>query len=230
MKRFGPVSMAFAALAVLPTVGCSSVFGDDVRENFHQVVPAAQTLQVSNAVGTVELDAWNKSTIEIDAVKRGSSVDDVRAIAIHVQPQGSTLVINTDFSGSSSNRKVEYTIHAPARTNLDIDESVGAIKSTGFTANVREHAGTGAIETAMAAAGGAQRIVLDTSVGAIKLTLPASANAKVTASASVGGVKSDFPLDVSTTTVGANANGSIGSGSATIDLSVATGGIRILRE
>ena len=68
---------------------------------------------------------------------------------------------------------MEYTIHAPAHTALKLVQSVGAIKSIGFTGDVQEHTSTGAIEATMAELRGSQQLHMDVSVGAIRLSLPA---------------------------------------------------------
>ena len=68
------------------------------------------------------------------------------------------------------------------------------------------------------------------SVGAIKLSLPANTDADVTATTSVGGIKSDFPLSIDRTMVGQYARGKVGNGNAVAELNVSTGGIEIQRE
>jgi uncharacterized protein YaiE (UPF0345 family) len=229
--RLVSVYAALTALGILPLVGCSWIDGDAISSDFHATVASAPAaIQVDNSVGSIDIEAWDKPGIEVDATKRGPNYDTVNAIKISVEPSGSTLIVNTHFPAMASNAKVEYTIHAPAKTALKLVQSVGAIKSVGFAGNVQEHTSTGAIDASMAALGGSQQLHMDVSVGAIKLTLPSNTDAAITATASVGGVVSDFPLSIDKTVVGQYARGKVGSGSAVAELSVSTGGIKIQRE
>ncbi|MGB6987121.1 MAG: hypothetical protein WBD74_14205 [Candidatus Aquilonibacter sp.] len=229
--RLVPVYAALTGLSILPLAGCSWIDGDRISSDFHATVAnAPATIQVDNAVGSIDIEAWDKPSVEIDATKRGPNYDTVNAIKISVEPNGSTLTVNTQFPQMSTNAKVEYTIHAPAHTDLKLVQSVGAIKSIGFTGSVQEHTSTGAVEATMAQLGGSQQLHIDVSVGAIKLILPANTDAAVTATTSVGGIKSDFPLSIDRTVVGQYARGKVGNGSAVAELNVSTGGIEIQRE
>ena len=229
--RLVPVYAVLTALSVLPLAACSWIDGDRVSSDFHATVASAPaTLQVDNAVGSIDVEAWDKPSVEINATKRAPNFDTANAIKISVEPHGSTLTVNTQFPPMSNNAKVEYTIHAPAHTDLKLVLSVGAIKSIGFTGNVQEHTSTGAVEATMAQLGGSQQLHIDVSVGAIKLTLPTNTDAAITATTSVGGIKSDFPLSIDKTVVGQNARGKVGNGNAVAELNVSTGGIEIQRE
>jgi uncharacterized protein YaiE (UPF0345 family) len=229
--RLIPACAALTVMGILPLVGCSWIDGDRITSDFHATVANAPAIiQVDNAVGSIDIEAWDKPSVEISATKRGPNYDTVNAIKISVEPNGSTLTVNTQFPHTSSNTKVDYTIHAPAHTDLKLVQSVGAIKSIGFTGNVEEHTSTGAVEATMAQLGGSQQLHIDVSVGAIKLTLPSNTDADVTATTSVGGIKTDFPLSIDRTIVGQYARGKVGNGSAVAELNVSTGGIEIQRE
>lgn len=227
---FWPAYAILAALIVLPTAGCA--FDDGrVSGDFHAVVAQAPaSIEIHNAVGGINIVAWEKPSVEIDARKWGNSLDDVRAITISVQPSASTLVVTSHFPANSSHCRVEYTIHAPAKSNLNLEESVGGIKSSGFTGDARESTSTGAVAASMAAVGGAQHIALHVSVGAIALQIPAQSNATISASTSVGAIKADFPLSFTQNFVGSSARGSIGKGDAKVELTTVTGAIAIRRE
>jgi uncharacterized protein YaiE (UPF0345 family) len=229
--RFVPVLAALTALSMLPLAGCTWIDSDRVSSDFHATVAhAPANLEVDNAVGSITIDAWDQPGIEVDATKRGPSYDAVNAIKINVASNARTVTVTTHFPSGSTNSKVEYTIHAPAAIALRLTQSVGAIKSTGFTGDVDERTSTGAIESSLGALGGSQQVRINVSVGAIKVSLPSNADAAVSASTSVGAIKSDFPLSITRTMVGQNAEGKIGGGSAVADFSVSTGAIAIQRE
>lgn len=231
LLRFAPVFAVLAVLGILPLAGCSWVEGDRISSDFHATVAnAPATLEVDNAVGTITIDAWDKPSVEINATKRGPNFDDVNAIKISVEPSGNTLTVATHYPSGANNLKVDYTIHAPAATALHLVQSVGAITANGFTGDLDEHTSTGGVDTNMASLAGTQHLHIDVSVGGVRLTLPANADAAVTASASVGGIRSDFPLSIQKSMVGQNAAGKIGNGSAVANITVSTGGIAIQRE
>jgi hypothetical protein len=228
--RVWPICPILAALAVLAAAGCS--FGQDrISEPYHSTIgKAPATVEVHNAIGKIEIDAWDKPSVEIDAQKGCRSLDDVHATTISVEQQGSTLVVTSHFPSGVSNCRVNYTINAPAGTNLDLEQNVGAIESKGFAANVRETTNTGAVATTMAALGNAQSVKISVSVGAIALEIPAASSASFSASTSIGAIKADFPLNVQRNMLGSSANGSIGKGDARVDLSISTGAIAVRRE
>jgi hypothetical protein len=230
--RFRPAAAIVAFLALMPLTGCvGSAFGAHVTENYHTTVSQTpKTIELHNTVGALEIEAWNKPDVEIDAIKRGPNIGVVRAIAISVEPQGSTLVISSDLGNNNSNRSVDFTIHAPASVNLNLSSSVGDLHASGFTGSLDASVSTGQAIVTMAAVGGSQHISLDTAVGRIVLRLPERSDAKIAAETSVGAIQSDFPLSIQREIVGSHANGTLGTGSATIDLSTATGAIAIERE
>jgi hypothetical protein len=227
--RVWPVC-ALAALAVFSLAGCS--FGQDrVSEPYHTSIDKAPTtVEVHNAIGEIEIDAWDKPSVEIDAEKRAMSLDDVHRITVSVEQEGPTLVVTSHFPSGASNCRVDYTIHAPATANLDLEQSVGAIESKDFAANVRETTKTGAIATTMASLGNAQNVTISVGVGAIGLDIPATSSASFSASTSIGAITADFPLSVQREMLGSSAHGSIGKGDARVDLSISTGAIAVKRE
>jgi uncharacterized protein YaiE (UPF0345 family) len=229
--RFWPLCAALTVLSALPLAGCSWIDGDRISSDFHaEVASAPATIDIENSVGAIDIEAWDKPSVEINATKQGPDLDTVNAIKISVEPHGSTLTVTTQFPHMSTNAKVAYTIHAPARTALKLVQSVGAIKSIGFTGDVQAHTSTGAIQASMASLAGSQHLHMDVSVGAIELTLPANTDAAITATASVGGITSAFPLSIDKTVVGQYAQGKVGNGTAVAELTVSTGGIKIQRE
>ncbi len=228
--RLIPAYAALTVLAVLPAAGCA--FDQErITEDYHSAINRAPaTVEVHNAVGEIEIEAWDKPSIEIDGSKRGANLDEVHAITISVQQTGSALVVTSHFPANYTNCRVDYVIHAPAAANLVLEENVGAIKSDGFTGNVHEATNTGAIAATMGALGGTQDVKISVDVGAIALKVPATSSAAFSASTSIGAIKADFPLTVQRNMLGSSASGSIGKGEARVDLSIATGAIAVQRE
>jgi hypothetical protein len=229
--RLRPIYGVLALLALMPLAGCADVFASNAVESFHATqANAPSTIEVHNPAGNLILDAWNKPSVQIDARKRGRDFEDVHAITISLERHGSTLVITSHLPASISNCSVEYSIHAPAGTNLDLHQSAGNLQASGFTRNVDASVSAGRLIVEMGALGGSQRVSLRTSVGELVLRVPSAANATIAASTSVGAIDTDFPLSVVRETVRQSANGTIGKGTAVVDLTNSTGAIRIQRE
>ncbi len=229
--RFRQIFGTLALVTSYAIVGCTGVSNATVSQDFHSTVRSApETLRVYNPAGTIEVHAWNKPSVQVDAEKRGHTIDDVRALDISVQ-QGSTLEITSVFPHDSScNCQVRYVIHAPASTNLDLHQNAGTVRVDGFTRDVRSIVNAGTQEVALGSLGGSQRVTLSVSIGTIKLSVPAAASANISASSSVGAINTDFPLTIERHMVGSTAKGSIGNGSAVVELTIATGAIHIVRE
>jgi hypothetical protein len=231
-SRFAAFTAA-ALLALLPATGCAGgAMGMRVTQEVDtHVSQAPRTLEVHDPVGSITIDSWSRRDVQVDALKRASSNDDLRAITVSVQPQGGRLIVSADLGDhSTSNRGVDFTIHVPATTNLDVHGNVGAVKATAFSGNVDADVDVGSLKVAMTSLTGSQHVDLRTSVGEIRLTVPRRPNAAFTADTSVGNISSDVPLQVERKMVSANAHGSTGSGSAKVTLSASTGSIHIGTE
>jgi hypothetical protein len=221
------IAVAFA----LSNAACSDAFGAQFSEAVHTHVPLAlAVLHVENPVGRVTVQAWNRKDVQIDAVKRAGSADDVHAIDISVQPSGNRLDVTAQLGSNSNHRSVDFTIHAPASSDISIDASVGEVDVEGFVHNVDVDASVGKVTVAMARLGSGQSVTIQSSVGSIDLMLPHGSSAQINASTSVGSVGGDVGFNLERHTVGADGNVTIGSGGARVSLTTSTGSIKVNHE
>lgn len=230
MRQTRPMFFAFAAVAMMVgSTGCS--FGDARYSQTVQntVSRALPVLRVHDPVGRIQIEAWDKPSVQIDAVKRAPTQDAVRAITIEVAPSGNTLNVVADLHGND-NRNVDFTIHLPAATDVRAESNVGEVTVAGMTRNVSVNANVGRVRVTMARLGNGQEVTIASDVGAATLTVPQHADATFQASTSVGGISSDVPLQVTHRTVGADASGRVGTGAAKVSITTSTGGIQIRRE
>ena len=94
------------ALSVLPLAGCSWIDEDRISSDFHATVAnAPATIQVNNAVGSIDIEAWDKPSVEINATKRGPNYDTSTPSRSRLSHIGSTLTVNTQFPTKSNNAK-----------------------------------------------------------------------------------------------------------------------------
>ncbi|MGH9592581.1 MAG: hypothetical protein ACRD5L_05780, partial [Bryobacteraceae bacterium] len=87
MLRIAAVSLAVAALGA----------GADFTENFRSSQPlrSGGTLTVKNVNGPVEITAWDRESVDIDAVKQADSRDLLNSVRIEVQTTGDGVSIRT---------------------------------------------------------------------------------------------------------------------------------------
>jgi Putative adhesin len=222
--------VALSAATLFSATACSALEGARYQELVHtRVSSMPKALKVTDPVGTVRIKAWKNPYVQIDAVKRAPSQDALHSITISVQPNGDTLDISGDLGGSGSRRSIDFTIHAPSTTNLNVHSNTGKVDLTGFTGDVNVDASVGKISVDMAALRKGQQVAIDSSVGAIDLTIPHDSDATIDAETSVGSVSGDG-LAISRETVGAKGHGVLGAGGAQVSITASTGSIHINRE
>jgi len=232
MRLIGNTVAATALLGTLAMAPAAcSVVSSNAEAPFHQTAPAAPMLEIHNTAGSVDVVPWNDPSIRIEAIRRGPSVSDAQAIAIEVRREGSTLVVRADFGESIGNRNVFFTIHAPPKTALNVDETAGTVDVRAWTGSLDVSQTAGNVSVDMARLDAPQHLTIHTVTGNVDLTLPSASNATVDASATVGSVSSGFPLNVQRQNLtGASGDGSIGRGGAPVELRVTTGAISIHRR
>jgi Putative adhesin len=209
------------------SIGCSEALGR-VEVSSHQTVPAARALEIHNTAGTIDIVPWTQSTVEIDARRRGPTLADAQAIAINVTRSDSKVVITTNL-GDGLSRNVFFTIHAPAKADLIIDETAGTVNITGWAGSVDATQTAGNLDVAMARLDAPQHMTLHATTGDLVLLMPGSSNATIDAQTRVGSVSADeFGLTTQRENLtGASAHGTIGHGGAHVELRVTTGAISL---
>lgn len=246
-----PALFAFLLAACLATASA----GEDLRAEFHQTYPLAASGRVSiaNINGYINVTAWDRNEVKVDAVKRGRSQQELDEARIVVDAQPGSVDIRTKYP--ENNRRdhsasVDYTITVPRGASLDrIDSVNGSVSIDGVAGSVRANSVNGKVEVRRAegdveanAVNGrveaafdrltAHRIQLHSVNGGIQLGLPKDAGMRLTASTVSGGITSDFDLPVRRAGFGpgASVETSIGSGAADVKLSTVNGGINLTRQ
>ena len=209
----------FAALALVGLAGCG-LGSERFSSNEQRTIPLAHPidLSISEPAGRIAIVAWDRPTLQIDAEKRASSQADLARMHVDIAQHADAVAIETQYQGVGFGAGgVEYVVHLPASSNLDVHTAAGQIVITGMRGNVRADTAAGQVKVRMAAAGGSQRITLAATTGQVTLALPHDANATIDASATIGSVRN-------------TAGGThLGDGSAQIRLRTTTGEVRITR-
>ena len=192
-----------------------------------------------------------RESIEATKITVNSSPDE---IVIHTeQPSGSTSFssIWSWFNNDKRNAAtVDYAIQVPQNARLKnissvngrivIEDVSGDIKASTVNGETQVKDATGGlklstvngrIEAELTSLGGSQSVSFSTVNGHIEATLPANANAEVSASTVNGGISSEFPSLVvkKEFPLGRHLKGALGSGGASVKASTVNGGISFRR-
>ncbi len=223
----------------------------EVKEEFHKTVPltANGTVSLDNINGGVDITGWNKSEVQIDAVKTASDQQKLDNMKIEVNAGSSSVEIKTKLPEHMVNNNpgsVHYTLHVPANARIDkIDLVNGSLTVKNITGEINANLVNGQVHASdltgtadMATVNGTidatynslknvREIKLKSVNGTVNLTLPPSPDADVDASAVNGGISTDFPLTVSGHFVGKSISGKLGNGGVHIELNNVNGSIHL---
>jgi DUF4097 and DUF4098 domain-containing protein YvlB len=247
--------VAVATVALL-LGGQSALGGEKVRETFSKSYPLVETGRVSleNINGDVQINVWDKAEVKIEAIKEASSREYLDGLEIDVRTSANSVRIDTIYPqnrgerglfnwGNHDHGQVTYTITVPRQAELDsielingeleISGVVGGIKAQTIngTLRVRGVSGSVALETVNGEVNvsfdkltSKDRISIDSVNGRIEL----SAGAEVRAETVNGHLSNEFGVEVEKHRwVGAEMNGVIGGGGATIELETVNGTIAV---
>jgi hypothetical protein len=244
--------LASLALYAVAAVAASA----KVTEKFSQTYPltAAGSIHVSNINGSVEIVAWDRNEVAVEAEKSAKNADALARIHLKIESGPSRLSIRTEHEmawkfWNSANAQVRYKLMVPAGATLDEIDVVNAnITVTGLKGRVkldtvngsidaRDLAGPGEFETvngsikvtyARLPAGKEDEISLDTTNGNCTLTLPADAAFDLDADTVNGRVTCDFPITLEKS--GRNdLRGTIAGGGISVELDSVNGGLKVAK-
>ena len=220
-------------LWLIPALLCAAglAFGDEpLREPFDQSYPIAAggRVSLSNVNGGVQVNVWDQNTVRVQAVKEGESREELDSLRIEVSASASSVAVTTRYpEGSHNHLSVEYTLTVPKGVALDTIELVnGGLTVSGLGGEVRAKLVNGEAKLS----GLAGNVEVHTVNGSVELRLAPSVAAEVEAKTVNGHLSNDFGLPVNKHEyVGADMNGSIGSGGGRLHLESVNGGIRLTK-
>lgn len=235
--------------AVLALAGCGDqLSAASVTESFSQTVSLSPggSMSVSNVNGRIEVSAWDRNEVQIEAVKRANSMAKLQEIEIDVAATGDQVEIETDLP-RSGNASVSYRITAPASAVVEVDTVNGSVNIAGIRGGMNAHSVNGAIE-ADGLAESSEIKTVNGSVearystapssgrhhfksvnGAISVYMPATPSGRFTAKSVNGSIQNDFGIEVQKARYGPmrSMEGTLGSGAGLFEFSTVNGSIRI---
>lgn len=241
------------ALAFLGLVSAAAGEAFSATEKFSQTYPltANGTVQLSNVNGTVDIVAWDKSEVSLEAEKRAPDSDALARIHLKIDSRPDRLVVKTEYEktgwfGSNVRGEVRYQLKVPAGVSLDKIELVnsnivvqgvrgsvdlrtvnGGIRATNLAGDARLKSVNGSITAGFDVMAAGQKVAAETVNGACEFRLPKDARARLDLSSVNGGTNCSFPITLETT--GHNRlRGTIGADAgATINAQTVNGGISV---
>ena len=252
------VSLRFAAFfATAALAGCfsgisnSHAYHQSVRRSF--TTSGSVSVHLTNVSGSIAVRAWNKPEVQIDALEYGASRRDLSDTSVAIERRGNAIRVYTKYRKQDGafgidvhhGSSVDYTLHVPARTDLEIANVSGSVRVEGVAGPVHiadvsgsiNAAGTGGdlhlastsgnIVASVSRLAGSTSINIGTISGSIHLAIPKNSSASLTMGTAAGSISSTFPLQVKKETVGRSATGTIGGGSASVHLATMAGSISI---
>lgn len=234
-----------ALLAIAPATRAS------VTENFKQTYPldATGTIHLDNVNGDIDIVAWDKAEVSLEAEKKGKTEEDLAKVTLEIDSSPAKLSIKTKYAKSgwfgNVNASVRYKLMVPAGAHLDKINSVnsdikvtgvrgpvnldtvnGSINATGLAGDARLDSVNGGLNAEFAALDDVHRVKLDSVNGRASVTLPKGASAHIDADSVNGSVNIEQQVRLGKVRRH-SLTGEIGTGGPEISLDTVNGGISI---
>ena len=214
--------------STIDTMAAGEQPGDEVREEFHQTYPLSPTGRVSleNINGGVQIKVWDRSAVQLDAIKRAYRKERLAEAKIEVNATEENIRIKTEYpeenqSFYKDHRRydnpaiVDYTLTVPRKAvlesielingSIDIDGAEGNVKASsingkviakGLSGEARLSTINGPLQATFTQLDESKPIDLGSVNGNVTLVIPSNANASIRAGTVHGGISSDFGLKV----------------------------------
>lgn len=237
--------IALAAATTLPA---------KVTEKFSETLPLSPTgaLRLENVDGDVDIEAWDKNEVSIEAEKSARNEDNLKQIEIRIDAKPDRVAIETFVPKSvrkwfeNTQYSVRYRLRVPAgislekidvvnsdltvigvRGRVNLDTVNGSIDAKDLRADAELDTVNGGIRASFDSLEGVKKIDLDTVNGSATIFLPANSSGLVVADSVNGSISCDFPIKLEKSSR-SYLRGKIGSGAGpSIRLDSVNGGLKI---
>ena len=243
--------MKIPLLFSVALVASASLASAKVTETFRQTYPleANGTISLDNVNGDIEIVAWDKPEVALEAEKKAKTEADLAKVTLEIDATSSRLAIKTKYAKSgwfgSVTASVHYRLSVPAGARLEKIDSVnsaitvtgvrgavnietvnGAIAANGLASDTRLDSVNGSVAAEFATTTGVSRVKLDTVNGHATVTLPKGTGARIDADSVNGRISIDQAI-----TLGKahrhSVTGQVGAGGPDISIDTVNGGISI---
>ncbi len=225
---------------------------DELRDEFHQTYPLAANGRISlaNINGNVQIAAWDRNEVKVDAIKHASTAEKLQEAKIVVDSKPDALAIKTEYPRDRHNynnpANVDYTLTVPRNASLHkIDLINGDLTIDGTTNEIHANSVNGQVNarglmghldlstvngkvSASFTQVGGNAVRLHSVNGPLEIVLPSDVQAEVEASTLNGQISNEYGLPINHGRfIGHDLRGKLSGGGTVISLKNVNGSITI---
>src|SRR6202140_840940 len=244
-------SVSLVALFILLLAGAYAPACLAITKEFNQTYPLQPggSFELQNVNGTVDVQGWDRDTIEIHAVKTAKNREsDLELVSIDVDAKPGVVSVATRYPQNEGVEvAVEYTVHVPHCAHVEHLGTVnGTLRVSGIervedlrTVNgsievyegggsVHAHTTNGNVHLGLSHVADKGGAIAERTNGAVFVAVPADTQADVEARCVNGSFFSELPVTFESTLKPREMHGKLGRGGAPIRLRTVNGGIRLV--
>jgi hypothetical protein len=244
-------SISFAALSILMLAAVFAPAGLAITREFDQTYPLQPggAFELQNVNGTVDVQGWDKDSIEIHAVKTAKHREsDLDLVSIDVDAKPGEVSVATRYPQNEGVEvAVEYTVRVPHFAHVEHLGTVnGTLRVSGiervedlrtvngnievFEGGGSVHARTtnGNVHLELLRVEDKEGAIAETTNGSVLLAVPADTHADLETRCLNGNFSSELPVTFESTLKPREMHGKLGRGGAPIRLHTVNGGIRLV--
>ncbi len=222
-----------------------------ISKDFNQTYPLQPggSFELQNVNGTVEVQGWDRDTVEIHAVKSAKHREsDLDRVSIEVDAKSDAISLVTRYPQDEGVEVVvDYTVRVPRSARVQHLGTVnGTLRVAGLDAledlhtvngnievfesggNVHAHTTNGSVQLELARLHDKDGAAAETTNGSILLAIPTDTHADLEARSLNGSFSSELPLTMQGSLRPREVHGRFGNGGAPIRLNTVNGGIRVV--
>ena len=241
-------------LVLIPLLALATALPAKVTEKFTETLPlsANGALRLENVNGDVDIEAWDKNEVSIEAEKSARTEEYLKKIEIRIDAKPDRIAIETVVPKNvrkwfeNAQYSVRYRLRVPAgislekidvvnsdlnvtgvRGRVNLDTVNGSIDAKGLRADGEFDTVNGGIRATYDSLEGVKKIDLDTVNGSATIFLPANSSGSIVADSVNGSISCDFPIKLEKSSR-SYLRGKIGAGEGpSIRLDSVNGGLKI---
>jgi len=244
-------SLVLPSLLVLILTAVFAAPGFAITKEFNQTYPLQPggSFELQNVNGTVEVEGWDRDTIEIRAVKTAKHREsDLELVSIDVDAKPSAVSVSTRYPQNEGVEvAVEYKVHVPHCAHVEHLGTVnGTLRVSGIEAvedlrtvngnievyegggSVHAHTTNGNVHLELLHVQYKNGAVAETTNGSVLLAVPADTQADLETRCLNGNFFSELPVAFESTLKPRELHGKLGRGGVPIRLRTINGGIRLV--
>jgi hypothetical protein len=101
-------------------------------------------IRIDNSVGSITIRSWPDSRVELVALKKARSLEDLEQVQIDIQTSRDSLIIRSVYPKQRGTKwAVDYALSVPTGTEIILDQGVGEVSVFGHEGEISINLGVG---------------------------------------------------------------------------------------